>query len=406
MIIFLVVSSLMAPTIAFSRLIQPADIVYKGAFRLPGPSGGSNWGWSGTAATFYPGGDRQGAKDGHPGSIYAVGHDWHFFVSEISIPRPVISRTKNPKKLPVARTLQPFTNIRRGVKLTGTTFFKAGLEYLPPQGQQKKGKLHFCFGFHLQFKRVTSHGWRDLNLSAGPSHGLWYIGRESPHYTNDYLFEIPRKWADKYVGKRRLATGRFRDGGLSGQGPTIYAIAPWQQGNPPPPGTTIEAVTLLKYSFAGGKTRMKGYSHADDWTGAAWLTRKGKSAVIFVGTKALGRTWYGYRNGTRHDACRPRCPDSLGPRGWWMTRTQVQIIFFDPADLAAVAFGKMKPDQPQPYAVLNIEPFMFRPKKHPNDRYLLGAMAYDRRRGYLYIFERRAEDDDKCIVHCFKIKGD
>ncbi len=400
-IIFSLILTPFSPASAAGRLM-PSDIVYLGAFRLPGPSGGSNWGYSGGGATYFPGGDPRGARDGFPGSIFAFGHDWQYFVSEISIPRP--KKSRNVKRLPVAKTLQPFANIRRGVKLTGETYRYGALAYLPPQGAQKKGKLHFAFGFHMQYKRVTSHGWRDLNLAAGPSVGLWYIGQESPHYTNDYMFAIPAQWADKYVGGRRLATGRYREGGLSGLGPTLFAIAPWQHGNPPPPGTVIKPVPLIKYSPFGGPHRMKGYKNCLFFTGGAWLTWKGRSAVVLVGTTPLGQCWYGYRNGTRHDDCQPRCPDSLGSRGYWATRTQPQFVFFDPAELAAVAQGRMKPWQPQPYAAYNLAPYMFRPKKHPNTRYLVGAMAYDRARGFLYVFERQAEDDDKSVVHVFKLK--
>jgi len=385
-----------------AKRLMPSDIVYLGAFRLPGPSGKSNWGWSGGGATYYPGGDPRGPRDGFPGSIFAFGHDWHYFVSEVSIPRPVKSR--NVKRLPVARTLQPFTDIRRGVKVTGSTFWYGDLAYLPPQGQQKTGKLYFCFGFHMQYQRVTSHGWRELNLAAGPSVGLWYIGQESPHYTDDYLFAIPKDFADKYLGGRRLATGRYREGGLSGLGPALFAIAPWQHGNPPPPGATLKPITLIKYSPFGGKHRMKDYRHCDLWTGGAWLTWKGKAAMVLVGTKSLGQCWYGYQGGMRHDTCQPRCPDSLGHRGYWSTGTQPRFIFFDPADLAAVAQGKMKSWQPQPYASFNLAPYLFRPKKHGNDRYLVGAMAYDRRRGLLYVLERRAEDDDKSVVHVFRLR--
>jgi hypothetical protein len=403
-IVVLVLAFVLAASFApaQSGRLTPGDIVYVGAFRLPGGSGGSNWGYSGGGATYYPGGDPRGARDGFPGSLFAFGHDWHYFVSEVSIPRPV--RSRNVKRLPVARTLQQFSNIRRGVKLTGETFRYGALAYLPRQGQQKTGKLYFSFGFHMQYKRVTSHGWRELNLTAGPSSGLWYIGQESPHYTNDYMFEIPAQWADRYVGGRRLATGRYREGGLSGLGPTLYAIAPWQHGNPPPPGAVIKPIPLIKYSPHTGPHRMKGYMHCLFFTGGAWLTWKGRSAVVLVGTMPLGKCWYGYRNGTTHHDCAPRCPESLGSRGYWASRTQPQLMFFDPNDLAAVARGQKKSWQPQPYAVFSLEPFMLRPKPHPNERFLVGAMAYDRARGFLYVFERRAEDDEKSVVHVFRLR--
>ena len=79
-----------------AHLIFPRDLVYKGAFRLPGGSNGSNWEYSGYAMTYYHDGDPTGPNDRYPGSIFAIGHDHQQYVSEISIPVPVILKNKNP----------------------------------------------------------------------------------------------------------------------------------------------------------------------------------------------------------------------------------------------------------------------------------------------------------------------
>ena len=67
------------------RLLQPDDLVYLGAFRLPDePLDG--WAYSGAALASYPGGDPGGAEDGFPGSLFATGHNWYQQVAELSIP--------------------------------------------------------------------------------------------------------------------------------------------------------------------------------------------------------------------------------------------------------------------------------------------------------------------------------
>lgn len=198
-----------------------------------------------------------------------------------------------------------------------------------------------------------------------------------------------------------LATGRYREGGLVGEGPTLYAYGPWNQGNPPRPGTVIQDVTLLRYGEFGSGKSMNGYRHSDEWSGGAWLSQGSRAAVVFVGTKALGKAWYGYRDGTTHESCQPNCPDSLGPRGWWASSTQGQIIFFNPRDLAAVAAGRKAPHEPQPFAVLDLTPYLFR-KGAANDLSRLGAAAFDRVRSVLYVMERRA-DDDKPVIHVWRI---
>ena len=65
------------------KLIQPQELDYLGAFRLPEGSNGTSWQWGGTAAAYYPEGDPEGPDDGYPGSIFATGHEWEQQVSEI-----------------------------------------------------------------------------------------------------------------------------------------------------------------------------------------------------------------------------------------------------------------------------------------------------------------------------------
>ena len=51
--------------------------------------------------------------------------------------------------LNIAATLQPFTDIRGD--LFGTLEMpRAGLAYLPAQGEQTTGKLYFTWGQHLE----------------------------------------------------------------------------------------------------------------------------------------------------------------------------------------------------------------------------------------------------------------
>ena len=80
---------------ASGQLIQPTDLVYQGAFRLPDVPGDDehSWKWSNwaSAMAYYPDGDPAGPADGYPGSIFGVGHDQTQYVSEINIPIPMIS---------------------------------------------------------------------------------------------------------------------------------------------------------------------------------------------------------------------------------------------------------------------------------------------------------------------------
>ncbi|UCH50610.1 MAG: hypothetical protein JSV54_06210 [Chloroflexota bacterium] len=401
-------------------LIQPNDLLYKGAFRLPEGSNESNWEYSGYAATYYPDGDPSGPADGYPGSIFAVGHDHQQHVSEISIPVPVIS--KNLDELNIASTLQPFQDITTGM-FGYLEVPRAGLEYLPPQGSQTTGKLHFCWGQHFQFEPAPSHGWCELDLSKPRTAGPWYFGEYSNYTTNDYTFEIPEEWAAANVPNQLLATGRFRDGRWSGLGPALFAYGPWNDGNPPKPNSRLHTFTLLLLYgtnvtgvpeiATSDEMKMRNFKEPDEWSGGAWLTAGDKSAVIFVGTKAIGRCWYGFSNGVEYPTDEPEDPSAYpevppwphDQRGWWSESIKAQLIFYDPEELAAVAQGEIKSWVPQPYASLDIDQHLFDPgfDFERGKQYLLGDCCFDRAHGYLYIFERMADVDEKSVVHVWKV---
>ena len=409
-----------APSIP-NDVIQPEDLEYLGAFRLPDVAGESNWEYSGQGLTYNPEGDAQSPDDGFPGSLFGFGHDQHMQVSEISIPPPVIS--KNINDLNVAETLQPFSNVTGGLFDFETIELPvAGLAYLPPQGAQRTPKLHFAVGWHFQELGDPSHGWSELNLSRPEAAGAWIFDGYSNYVTDDYLFEIPQPWADAIGPGMRLASGRAREGPWSGLGPALFAYAPWQDGEPPAQGATLKTITpLLLYGeqipgeidiAIDPSRKMNGYGDSDHWMGGAWITASDKAAVIFVGTKALGKSWYGFDNGVVWDydcaeQSPPTCPEvpewPHDNRGYWAERYQAQIIFYDPADLVAVAHGEKASWDPQSYATLALDEHLFDPRLRPEDykRDLVGAAAFDREHGLLFVIERLA-DEYKSVIHVWR----
>ncbi len=379
-----------------TELIQPSDIEYVGAFKLPLGTGDTvnSWEWGGFALTYYPEGDSSN-NDNYPGSLIGTGHAWEYRVSEISIPTPINSKNKNLSELNRASVIQNFKDI---LNVSDFEIPRVGLEYLPKQGNQNSGKIYYCIGQHYQESNDLTHGWFDLNFSSPDKKGLWYIDTSHHEYcTNDYLFEIPQNWADEYFNGYRLATGRFRDGGWSGQGPSVFAIAPWKQGNPPSNGTKLEHFTLLKYTSTedldATQHTMSNYHNSDEWGGGLWLTKENKTAIIFAGTKGVGDCWYGNEEG--------ECLD-CDNRGWWSTEFKGVIIFYNPNDFVKVKNGEMNVYEPQPYAELNIDKYLY----HINSKqqkHHIGAIAFDRERGYIYLMEPYVENDQP-IVHVFRIK--
>ena len=394
-------------------VIQPDELIYLGAFRLPDASGGSSWEYSGHGLTYFHGGDPDGQDDGFPGSLFGVGHDHNLQVSEISIPVPIIS--KNLDDLYTAETLQPFADITGGTITEELALPRLGLEY-----EQTTDKLHFTWGQHIQ-DFEPSHGWAELDLSNPQTAGTWVFDGYSNYTSNDYIFEIPREWADMHTSGQYLATGRAREGPWSGNGPALFAYAPWQDGNPLESGGTLTSLTpLLLYGvqepgnpeiISDESMAVNDRFDADHWMGGAWLTAGDKSAVIFVGTKAIGSAWYGYANGVVWEyGCDETntCPEMPAwpyeDRGFWAEDYQAQIIFYDPADLAAVARGELETWQPQPYATLVLDSYLIDPELDHAEykRDLVGAAAFDRGNGLLYIIERLV-DEYKSVVHVWQV---
>lgn len=426
-----------------ANLLRPGDLVYRGAFRLPDEGEeAQSWEYGGQALTYRPDGDPGGEADGYPGSLFGTGHDQFNYVSEISIPAPSLSR--DVEQLNVATTLQGFSDIRGGLFNPLNELPRVGLQYLPPQAGQSSGKLYMAWGQHFQWEGepsfTPSHAWSEVDLSQPDTQGAWWVGDESLYRVNGYMFEIPQAWADAYLGGARLATGRYRDGGWSGRGPNLYAVAPWQAGNPPAPGTRLPVQTMLGYADWEGPDEniLDNYQDADEWEGGAWLTAGDRTAVVFVGTKGAGDYWWygsyspngdgvpctfndpGGEPAYCFNADGSNCPPELArqcpgyvpeSRGWWSSRWDAVMLFYDPADFAAVLDGTLEPYEPQPYAVMDIDENLFLnatiettyigagDQRH----YRVGEMAYDRERGLLYVFELFA-DGAKPVVHVWEIQ--
>jgi len=445
-------TSIPAAIITTGQTVQPEDFQYLGAFRLPGgDTPPQTFAYGGNAMTFNPDGDPSNS-DAYPGSLFIMGHDRQAWgglpngnqVAEVSIPEPTIA--VNPADLTQASFVQDFNDVTAGYFTQLEEIPKVGMQYLnhPDTGP----KIHLAWGQHLQPQDIASHAWFNATLDTPDLQGIWFIGNQNLYSVNGYMFEIPTSWADTYAQGRYLATGRMRDGGQGGMGPTLFAYRPWLAGGAAPAsGTHLAETVLLLYENSDATnviTRcMSGYQHPDEWEGGAWITTSsGKSAVLFAGTKGNGtKYWYGYinpagsaypcvdANVTDFVTCRMAdgtpCPpedftgccnaeDGTCPsqRGWWTTHYDAQFIMFNPADLAQVATGTMKPWEPQPYTSLDIDDHLYlNPSGTETDmlgtgeqrRYRIGDVAFDRANGLLYVLEQYA-DGAKPVVHVWRVQ--
>jgi hypothetical protein len=434
-----------------SARVAPSDFEYLGAFRLP--AGGERpltFEYGGNALTFRPGGDPTGGPDGFPGSLFVTGHDRMPYgelpdgsrVAEVGIPAPVVSR--NVEALPVARLLQPLTDVTGGLFAGIDEIPRIGMQYL--ERPETGPRIHLAWGEHLPpLPLRPTHAWFEPDLSSPRPRGAWFLDDLSPYAVNGYMLEIPAAWAEANASGRVLGTGRYRDGGLAGMGPALFAYRPWLDaaGTPPAAGAALPATTLLLYASALDTERIErclaGTQHADTWEGAAWLTTaSGKSAVLFAGTKGVGeRFWYGFMNPAGPDRpcvagdfvneyttcrkadgtpCPPEelieCAGHTSSRGWWSSRFTGRLLLYDPDDLARVAAGTMEAWAPQPYASLDIDPHLYLNPGRVDleevgpgvqQRFRLGDVTFDRQNGLLYVVELFG-DDARPVVHVFRLR--
>ncbi|KAA3656355.1 MAG: hypothetical protein DWQ04_31435, partial [Chloroflexi bacterium] len=420
-------------------LAQPDDFQYLGAFRLPGgDERPQTFAYGGNAMTFNPNGDPSGASDGFPGSLFITGHDRLAYgelpngsqLAEISIPQPVTSGSVG--SLNQGTFLQNFHDATAGYFYDMEELPRIGIEYLdtPATGPL----IHIAWGQHFEpDPPVATHAWISPNLAVPNLQGTWFIGNQSFYSVNGYMFEIPADWADEFGNGRYLATGRYRDGGWSGMGPALFAYQPWNpDGSPAAAGTHLTETPLLLYESSENTSNIErsltNYQHPDEWEGGAWITTDGgKTAVLFAGTKATGaKYWYGYVNPAgpnepcvdgdfvgQFDVCRladgtpcpaadlTECTGHNDYRGWWSSQFDAQFILYDPNDLAQVATGAMSSWEPQPYAIIDIDDHLFHNPAGIEGPMLgtgvqrthrIGAAAYDRNHGLLYVLELFADE--------------
>ncbi|OGJ93740.1 MAG: hypothetical protein A2487_14820 [Candidatus Raymondbacteria bacterium RifOxyC12_full_50_8] len=378
-----------------AKVLFPWNLTYQGAFRPkagPVTSDNTSFRYGGDAFAYYPNGDPSGPNDEYPGSLYGGGFGEDDYVSEITIPAPVISPAKTMADLPESAPLQtfvnPFTSLPGYAKM-GVT----GLTYLPAQGQQTSPKLYanICDGYKSMSNAVTM-AWMDLDLSNPNIAGFWRAGSSIEWNIGSYMFEIPASWADIYAPGRILASGRMRNWG--GMGPNLFACAPWKEGNPPASGDTLDSVTTLMEYGTAEEQEDRSFSICSWYTAGAWLTFGSRSAIVMAATNNYSLDWSYFS----------------GPFG---TGIYPSLLFYDPADVADVVQGQKQPYEPKWYARKNLDKYYIGLKVPPTNsgnlnieegRYENAGMAYDRQRGVLYVAQRgHFGTSSYPIVHVFRI---
>jgi len=406
--------------------LQPADLTYQGAFRLPDEF---NWGALGLA--FYPSGDGgagallvtgfEGLTDpDHPGeTCWDPSWDCYAYYGQVSIPAP--AREANWEDLPVAARVGEMIAFDGGLASTvhNEYLFVSGLEFVARRGTPTRAKLYgsinLWYAEGVAGESTFPTVWF-ANLDGTGAQGMFHGGPdEAPYHGRKmgaYLFSVPAWYANQYLGGRTLVTGRSRGTPQDGmepltirggsQGPTLFAFHAWESdeatGN-------LDALPVLYYrvAFPGCAGPNVGdaeecdypdFTMCDDWSGGAFVDNGERQAILLLGYKGLGENCYDEPPVECHDPC-------SAAHGYHCQPYERQVIFYDVAALGRSALGQQDPWVVVPYSIWRPTEFYLQDNPCSN----AGGMTFDSAGRRLFMVERGLGDVDRnaIVVHVWSL---
>jgi hypothetical protein len=394
-------------------LIPPYDFTYEGSFRVPdGYRNGietDTWKYYSGAFGYNPKGD-----GGH-GTLLGGNHSWTGNkIEEISVPTPIISKTKTVSDLNRATVVQPFTDITQGYIDDGHNM--GDVTYLPAQGQQQSGKLYWVhYEWYLPAENDKGFGWSDTNFDNLNAKGEWRVSAHAAA-AQKYIMNIPSSFADTYLSGQYLGVGRYRQQGANSRGPTLFSMAPWNDGNPPADGSTLTSTKLLYPDENNPQPNETWYSESDYWGDGVWIDIGGKEAVIFAG--AISTRTDDERNGKypyegykcdasigRPGDYYPECHQySCDTNGYFGSPSVPALLFYDTADIAAVAKGQKNANEITPYAIWQITRYTYNTLDGCKYGGGIKGAAYDEANNRLYLLQSGG-DGTYPLIHVFSVSN-
>jgi len=407
--------------------LQPADLTYEGAFRLP-----EDFNWGALGLSFYPDGD-EGAGSllvtgfeslydpAHPGeACWDPAWDCYAFFGEVAIPTP--AEEANWEDLPQANFVTPLTTFDGGLASTvhREYLFVSDLEYVPRRGSQASDKLYGSINLWYAEGVAGEDTFPTIwfaNLDRTDAQGMFHVGPEDTPYhgrkMGSYLFSVPEWYADEYLGGRALVTGRARGTPLEGiepvttdggsQGPTLFAFHALDSDTAT---GDLDALPVLYYrvAFPGCAGPNVGdpdecdypdYTMCDDWTGGAFVEDGDRRAIMLLGYKGLGGNCYDEPPVECHDPC----SDS---HGYHCQPYERQVIFYDVHELGRSALGRQNPWIVLPYTIWRPAEFYL----DDNPCWNAGGMAFDEENGRLFMVERGlgVSETNATVVHVWTVQ--
>jgi hypothetical protein len=372
-------------------LLQFADLVYAGAFRLPRTAlNGDDFSHGGRPFTYNP------ARN----SLFVGSRGGR--IAEVSIPQLVSSA--NPESLLFSSYLQGFNDPLEG-NIWQVASDGAGIEGILVQGGAFYGTAAIYYDAN-NIQRV-SHYTRSTDLASRSFGGLVPVWRaDHLGFVAGYLAAIPPEWQATLGG--RAITGQCCTpiAWKTSWGPSAFAINPTDIGS----RSLVAATPLLYYSADHptlGHWNQTGlvYGATTRMSGAAIIA--GTRTALFFGSTGTGPACYGNGTSTQslHGTPSPDgsiwCYDPTSTdKGSHAYPYRYQIWAYDLNEFAAVKEGRKQPWEVMPYGVW---PFDL-PVPEPHAR--LGGIAYDPARQMLYLSQMFGDMDtfaNRALIHALRI---
>ncbi len=387
-------------------LLQPRDLSYLGAFRMPElPYTGNvcdSLTYSGRGIAVDPAGNA-GA-----GSLFISGHaHCGARIGEISIPDLVNSSDLQALKRATLLQTRPST-LRDGLEGNLENSGLAGGTNATVNGLMVNGDtLVISAGNDYTYSQPVSHWTRpkDLSVTGQVSRAIAVRGDRSfndPRGTAGYMCHVPTSLQAQLGGP--ALTGWVAESIVSAtsDGPAAFVFDPADLGK----GTSLSVKTLLFYphgyslepSIPGQSTELW------NWTSIVrgCAVPEGTRTVLFFGTHGTGTFLYGVGGANGKENAPPYRPiydpsdTSTGEHAW---PYRYQIWAYDAHDLMRARLGEIAPHSLRPYASWRVRI----PLEKPEDRHHIGGAVYDARAKRLYFVQQSAGPFGEIVVHALQV---
>jgi len=383
-------------------LLQSGNLVYVGAFKVPGGSVGDpnlydGLSYGGTSLGYNP------ARN----SLYIVGNDQHQLTAEIGIPQPTNSTSLG--SLQTATVLQPLTDALEG-KLRS-------INPSDPNAQKIGGQLVFDGKLYVAAwsyydgagTQTTSQFVRPLDLSTrGQVQGPVAVGTTYAGWVDMYATQIPLEWQALFGGPALTGGCCAAIIGHQSWGPSASVF------NPGDVGVKSSVPATLLVGYPSDHASLGLWSHDAGPNPAYNMTTtiggivfpSGTRTVLFFGKTGLGASCYGPGTSDQSKAGKPAtdigdtadnyCYDpvnnSKGTHGYPYAD---YVWAYDANDLLSVRNGSKKPWEIRPYATWALQ--------LPFKTGTVVAAAYDPTAQRIYLSQGFG-NDTLPVIHVFTIE--